>query len=333
MFGKLIVIASLTLASSLLAAPPALTNAESRIAMLRALLTQQPWDKQRLQRIVAISLTHDYLRAKKPQDWEEKAQIIEADPDYVPNASQVFSYLILSLPFADRNVTKLLLWKMTDPHGKLHWLFGTLHTITFANFTNEARHQLTEVIDAATVILHENVPAGSIELAHALLDADGYAETIDKLVQLDVQVIARGIYRGKKIVALEDRHDRLAIQLNKAKLSPLLEEPSLLGDEQPIPMEKVAADIVASLELGLTIHTAYLTADVSAIQEVAADMGNHADTKERNHFWLDRIVTQCEQNAGCLIIAGHGHMTTDNKHTQSIITLLRERGFTIELVE
>ena len=146
-------IASIVLATSLFAvAPSTFSNTAPKIARLRTLFMQQPWDKQRLQEIVAVNLTHDYLLAKKPR----------------------------------------------------HWLFGTVHHLTFANFAQEARLQLEHVF---------------------------------------------------------------------------------------------------------AVQNAYLTADISAIMRAINNDGIESaaiasDTNYRNHLWLDRIVTQCEQNTNCLIVAG-----------------------------
>lgn len=53
----------------------------------------------------------------------------------------------------------------------------------------------------------------------------------------------------------------------------------------------------------------------------------------RNRLWINKIVKQCEQNINCLIVAGAAHMAYDSQHVKSVPTLLRERGFTVELVE
>ena len=338
MVNKLIPIC---LAASVLLTPVSvLANAAQK--RVHTLLKQQPWDKQQLRKIISLSLMHDHLRSAKPPGWEEQVHAIASNPDFVPDAKQVFEDSLVSLPFADQQIEKLLLWKMIDPQGKQHWLFGTIHHLTFANFTPQARAQLEQLIDASSAILHENVQAGSIDLAQALLDSMGYDEMIDKLVQLDGQIIARGIYRHKKIVALEDPYDRLIIRNKLAKLRRILfYKVSRLRFlfKKEIPREQVAHAIVEDLAKHLSALTAYRTADVSAlnlgefIPNITSDDINARILNARNHLWLDRIITQCEQNDSCLIVAGHAHMTHDSKNIKSIITLLRERGFIIEFAE
>ena len=339
-FINFTLIATLVLSSNVLSATPrpahtTIVSAADKAEMLRVLLVQQPWDKQRLQRMFALAIRHDSLAISKRRNSQQEMQDIEADPDYIPSFLKIANELVSTLPFEQQKIEKLLLWRMIDPQGKQHWLFGAMHNLTFANFAEEARLQLERIIDAAAIIMHEHLGEG---LVQTLLDIEDYERAIS-VGKLDDQIVARGMHGGKKIAPLETVVDMIMIQAQLEQ-----EKPSrTLSRFATVPayilslfhtVEREAAARVASLELGFAVIGAYVTADVSKMRVDAKRLELISnDIGSRNHLWLDRIVTQCEQNTTCLIVAGHGHMTHDSKKVKSIITLLRERGFTIELVE
>lgn len=103
------------------------------------------------------------------------------------------------------------------------------------------------------------------------------------------------------------------------------------------PEEQAAAYAVEMLERIFSWATAYQTADLSKVKynmnltdEIVL---GYVGAGIRNRLWVNKIVKQCEQNANCLIVAGARHMAYDSQQVKSVSTLLRERGFTVELVE
>lgn len=322
--------------TSLYSASPATASALERVARLRALLAQQPWDKPRLQRMFALSLQHKRLLEDAKQGHELAVQQIEADPDYVPDLLDVSLDIIHTLHLEQQQVEKLLLWEVSDPQGGKHWLFGTVHTLAFANFTATARAQLEKIIDDASVIMHEHLP---IEIAYALLKDQGYESAIDKLASLDLQIVARGIHGGKKIVALENIGDRIEIQLAHSKILHRIRQlladlaASIKAGYTNRSVEHEALSYMETFENFFALHSAYFTADLHEISEKIQSLGDWAaeEVVVRNRIWIDRIVSQCQQSDGCLIVAGHGHMTLNN--ADNLITQLRERGFTVNFVE
>ena len=318
---------------------------EDRVEMLRSLL-MQPLDKQRLQRMLELSISHDRLTSTfiLPPSYRA-AEALRKEPDYVPDLYKAMEAISFLLYFVESRVEKLSLWKIIDMQGKQHWLFGTNLFLDFDNFEVEARQQLESVIDTSTVIMHE--------IFTELYSSTKFREEMQTKPDnkgsehetyypypwlIDEAIIARGRQGDKKIVALETSDDILAHWLPAIGYFVSL-VPDLVSQKIKTALlspKQLAANKVKMIDEILQWATAYLTADINTMQHDSKTLKlfhKGLAINARNNFWIDRIVTQCQQNESCLVVANIGHMTNDNWKNKSLITLLRERGFTVELVQ
>lgn len=354
MFFNFVVVIVLALASNVLSATSGVSSAASigcfgnplnlaalpvpasRIEMLSALLTQQPLDTQRLQRMAALYMRHKHLARSKRLSDQLAAQEIENDPEYVPKLFRVLDQIVIGGPFEEQQIEKLLLWRITDPQGKQHWMFGTMHYLTFDNFAREARLQLEKIIDTAGIIMYKYDYEDEINLLRRQLNNSGYEQTISEAATMEQQIMARGVYNDKMMIELENFHHDISIfkAVNAATRLLSASAPDFLKYIFSSEKQRVARQI-EWLEGALAMKSAYLTADTSKMKSYSLIRYAHRALKpnDYHHLWIDKIVSQCQLMDNCLIVAGHGHMTYDTKKQKSIITLLRERGFTVELVE
>ena len=114
-------------------------------------MRQTPWDITRLAHIVKLEL-HGAVDAA----------------DYVPDAFNLLQQLSVEIPRQEK-VQKLLLWKLTTPQGRQHWLLGTMHAdFNLKYFSVPAQQTLHELLRQVDMLLHEgNIPYGSSSPAEA----------------------------------------------------------------------------------------------------------------------------------------------------------------------
>ena len=318
---------------------PLLSVPVDKIEMLRSLLAQQPLDTQRLQRVRALSRQHKKLAASKRDSKQQAAREIENDPDFVPNYGKIVEEVVAAYPLESPQVEKLLLWEITDPQGKQHRIFGTMHHLTLDNFVREARLQLEKIIDTAGTIVYEHYNKDEINLLQTQLHKDGYEQTISATDVLDEQIIVRRMHNSKMMIGFEmidgfskTQAMRFLVLMGKSFFTLLLPEFTVYLSSSKKQQDAYAIEM---LEDVLAMQNAYLTADISKMKDSFAIRVAHNffPVSIRNNNLADRITKQCQLNDNCLIVIGHGHMTYETKKQKSVITLLRERGFTVEQVK
>ena len=302
---KTVVVFSLALSSVVLAKTP-----QAGKDLLRPLVQHTPWDMAKLAHYVKL-------------DW---TGLGIGNEDYVPDALNLIEELIVEI-LQQEKVQKLLLWQLTAPTGKQHYLLGTHHDLTLQYFSSSAHTSLTRLLEKVDVLIHEG-----IELRTPSLEIAAYSK-------FDDQVTAMAQQLGKKIMPLENKKE-LNQDINDYRSAKIVykmtSEDENLTYLDNAAVEAKAAAVLAPLEESFKRQRAYLHADHAALIE----FGKHITPEleivydsllyVRNHRWLPRIVEQCEQDSTCLITAGHAHMTDDTDHTASIITLLREQGYAVE---
>lgn len=261
--------------------------------LLQKLVRQTPWDRTRLAHILKLDLLKD----------------VAAD-DYVPEASKFLARLVRTIP-QEEELVKLLLWQVTTPLGKQHWLLGTHHSARLGFFSAAGRQQLDTLLAKTDVFMHEGNALG-----------------------LDRQLIVMAQRRDKKVVPLEDALAML--RATKTVENILAQWESQAKTFTAAEIEAYLLSVVTEWERLLREYQAYLRGDLTAVLALQQqDPNKNSDLHayiigERSRNWLPKIIKACRSNETCLIAAGYSHFTLDNEAVTSIIAMLREHGYRVE---
>ena len=261
--------------------------------VLQKLVRQTPWDLKRLAHILKLELLND----------------VAAD-DYVPEAAELLGQAIRKVA-QEEKLAKLLLWQVTTPHGKQHWLLGTHHSTRLGFFSAAGQQQLDTLMAEIDVFMHEGNARG-----------------------LDRQLIVKAQRQGKKVVPLED-----ALAITRARMF----VGNISTQREAQAETSTAADSDADLlstatewERLFREQQAYLQGDLSAVLALQQkDPNKNSDLHayvvgERNRNWLPEIIAACNRDETCLVAAGYRHFTLDSEAVVSVITMLREHGYDVE---
>ncbi len=299
---------TMVLVIALSAAALAKTTPRGGKELLRQLVHQTPWDTTRLAHIIKLEL-HGAVTAT----------------DYVPDAFNLLRQLAVEIP-REEQVQKLLLWKLTTPQDRQHWLLGTGHNFTLNDFSVPAQEALHNLLLQVDMLIHEgNIPYSN-------------SAPIESYQHLDHQLIALARQQGKKTAPLETSLEARQASLDQQQI--IDEQQAQLAERfnamREMEIEALFIDKISELERSLRLIRAYLHADHATMTELEQQRNTVEKAFDdkllntRNRRWIERIVAQCEQDVTCLITAGTAHMTFDSRDTTSIITLLRERVYRVE---
>lgn len=317
------IILSIILASAsvLLAAKPQRAGEE----LLRSLIKQKPWDRQRLAAILKL----EFVGAT-------------SDPDYIADALDILLRLALEVPL-EKEIERLMLWKVTAADGRQHWLFGTHHHLALDNFSVEARARLDAIAQQSRVNLYEGWwhPVGQREMRY-------FGKKWEKLLtpilpspkQLDEQLVMLGVEHGASTVPLDsisdiiDRHKELKQVSERA----IADHRATAATMQ---VDKLVMKVVDDIEVIFAGQQAYVDADhdrsavLFALQskDIRHAAMFHIMVAPRNRNWVEKIIAAFEQQNNCLVIAGCAHMLADVDEITSLVTLLQERDYRVEFVE
>lgn len=224
-----------------------------------------------------------------------------------------------------KEVQKLLLWKIMTTKGKQHWLLGNLHDITFNYFSTPAQQSLQRLLTQTDVFIHEVNMANDSQ------------RSLASYQKLDQQLITMSRQLGKETVSLDTVLEEIqaySLQLNiRAKLA--AKDETLTEAEEEAAFDKLL-DLQERLRL---VQQAYFQGDHATLLELATQRSavekvfDEQLLDTRNRRWITRITAACEQDKTCLISVGLWHLVVDDDKTASIITLLREQGYRVELSE
>ena len=258
-----------------------------------------------------------------------------SDPHYVPEASEVLKNYI-----QDISLTKPMFWRLHDPSGGVHHLFGTMHTFDISNFDEVAIGKLGQIIDSSTLSLGEST-------SHALLAAakrgevEINADTSIRLDSLDDQISFWSLSAGKQVRELETQEDIIAAVRSsgfraeyfsdKAELERLLTNKI---SSRGLSREEALIDAVVEQQLNSSYTVfEYATGDTeSLIHRLTRDIDELDEVLlgQRNRLWTERITTACQQEDSCFIYVGLAHMLAESGNIRSLVSLLKEQGFEIE---
>ena len=291
--------------------------------VLQSLIRQTPWDRARLAHIIKLELLEDTNAA-----------------DYVPNAVELLERLVMT-ESRKGELAKLLLWEITTPRGRRHWLLGVDHYIRLGSFSAATRQQIDALVADIEVYVHEGKDFSDTSLP------------IEQYLTIDHQLIVMAQRQDKKVVPLENWLDSsiasasiLKEQLkgfnNLLQLARQLETSSdaEIKAEIEAAIEADVLEDIDEMETMFRERQAYLHGDHEAL------LGFHQDGKwhlpdglnedllnSRNREWLPKIRKVCKSSKTCLIVAGYGHFLYDREDVASIITMLRELNYRVELVQ
>ena len=297
---------TMVLVIALSAAALAKTTPRGGKELLRQLVHQTPWDTTRLAHIIKLEL-HGAVTAT----------------DYIPDAFNLLRQLAVEIP-REEQVQKLLLWKLTTPQDRQHWLLGTGHDFNLNDFSIPAQEALHNLLLQVDMLIHEgNIPYSN-------------SAPIESYQHLDHQLIARARQLGKETAPLETSLEARQASLEQQHIIDEQEKQLVarLVAMSEMEIEALFIDQLVELEKLFKIRRTYQHADRDKMVELMD--GIIITTLEdrllntRNRRWITRITTACEDDTTCLISAGYLHMIFDSATTTSIITSLRERGYRVE---
>ena len=279
--------------------------------VLRQLIRQTPWDRARLAHILTLEMLEDTTAA-----------------DYVPQAERILEQLIKT-ELRQEKLAQLLLWKVTTPRGKQHWLLGTDHEIKLGFFSTAARQQLDALVAEIDVHMHEGMALADTSLP------------IEVYPTLDTQLIVMAQRRGKKVVPLENwREESISTASLLSEQVNEFANQRQWGTFSAAETEACCLEEVGAQEALFRETLAYLRGDHATLLELYSDWQFPVSDNikkylldVRNRNWMQKITAACRSRETCLVVAGYAHFIHDSEAAASIITMLRKLDYGIELAQ
>lgn len=341
--------------------PPSVTGYMALMGERRAqreflsmLLNEKPIDKERIKKIIKLDIEHTSILKDKSAGWQDQLRRIESEPEYIPHAANKLNKLVEKVPILGRKVSPPV-WLATSEEGHKLYLVGTNHSLGIRHLSPSAIDRLGEIWDKADAVLWEGGWAGSVYKA---LREHSYHDALRQFKQLDYQILVFGIDRGDKEInslgdsvgtdkrrqlerEIEERLDREGH--NKFVDPRKNKEDSALTDDEK---EQYLEEIIGKYELTFLKMTSYANYDVAGLAELNKRQRElyraHLVMRDvlweeylldgRNKIFMQSIKNTFKHGKTFMIMSGNAHMIVDNENVSSIVALLREDGFQVELL-
>lgn len=349
---KFLVVITILLVSSSFARSAMTTSQElgktvpETVALARQLTKIYTVDGRLNKEILFQAITDDTSGARG--DWREQMEnFVRSEHGIRPSEESILKSMtknwqtlvsaMTRLPYS-MGMKKPLLWEVTAPDGSRHWIVATAHhPMNLSTLPQDS--QLFDVVDKATIFMPEffGLPALK-ERADKLKKMKSYdtAKKIERAIemlerQFDNSLTTYGKRRGKRIVHLDEDAVLVEREMRSAsKLDAIVRQAMLQGLSEA---EKIKYYLDYS-ELTFRSNQAFVDGNLAEMSKLVnerfSSLSVGAYTVVRNKRWVKIIEKTCKDKDGCLIYSGYAHVI---EAKDSLISLLRERGFELRLIK